>query len=332
MQSNGSKCLSVSQPPSPHNSMSDQGLARTTAATSSSPPGKAEILIQNIAAMKLSENSSYSYSSYLKEGALQLSMGCDDSKQLSLWREKLCSWTYDVVDHFKLSRRTVAVSMNIFDRFLATIGNQCDGNQALLISLGTLYISIKIHERKRMKLWTMSDLSRNQFSPKEIGDMELHILHNIRWLAHPPVPLDFISVILKFLPMSVAMPVRYQIFELARYLIELSVCDKYFVDLQSSSAAFAAILNVLEDHISYETIPKTARDSFFVNLYFSLQFDKGDPKIKVARCRLRCVLSASRIYPHNSDTKSSFFSKSGAKDLGAALPELLRNVKNATGA
>ena len=130
----------------------------------------ASLLIDKIVVMRRSEQSSYLYGSYFKEPPMK--SNCTDPGEFSLWREKICHWTYTVIDHFNLSRRTVAISMDLFDRFLATLGNNCDGNQALLISLTTLYISIKIHEKKKIKLSTLSDLSRSQFTPKEIEDME----------------------------------------------------------------------------------------------------------------------------------------------------------------
>mmetsp|Transcript_13984 Transcript_13984/g.20885 ORF Transcript_13984/g.20885 Transcript_13984/m.20885 type:complete len:369 (+) Transcript_13984:65-1171(+) len=253
----------------------------------------ASLLIDKIVVMRRSEQSSYLYGSYFKEPPMK--SNCTDPGEFSLWREKICHWTYTVIDHFNLSRRTVAISMDLFDRFLATLGNNCDGNQALLISLTTLYISIKIHERKKIKLLTLSDLSRSQFTPKEIEDMEMRILQSLCWLIHPPTPIDFISQVLKFLPASVTTPVRHHIFEIARYVVELSVCDPYFVKAHSSTTAFAAILNVLEDDIEYDTIPRETRERFLTHLHRDLNLHRGRPQTRAARDRLRNMVAASNV-------------------------------------
>ena len=138
--------------------------------------GNSDLLFENIVAMKLAENSSYLHRSYFN--------GNDDySAEFPIWRENICNWKYSIIDHFKLSRRTVAVSMNIFDRFLATLCNKCGMKEALLISLSALFVSIKIHEPTGIRVCILSDLSRNQFSSKEIKEMELKILQNTRWLA-----------------------------------------------------------------------------------------------------------------------------------------------------
>ena len=70
----------------------------------------------------------------------------------SAWREKICHWSFNVIDHFDLSREVVAVSMSLFDRFLATRSNRCNGSTALLASLTTLHIAIKVHEVRKIKL------------------------------------------------------------------------------------------------------------------------------------------------------------------------------------
>ena len=77
---------------------------------------------------------------------------------------------------FDLSREVVAVSIDLFDRYLATQGNKCSGNLALLTSLTTLHIAIKLHDCKKIKLSTLVNLSRGQFGTNHIEEMEWEIL------------------------------------------------------------------------------------------------------------------------------------------------------------
>lgn len=257
--------------------------------------GEDETHIESIAAMKISENLLYLHSTYLEMTPKeQRQKKPDNSEVLPMWREKLCNWMFSFIDHINMARRTVAVSMNLFDRFLATIENQCDGKQVILISLTTLYISIKVHEPKKIPICAMSELSRNLFSPNEIRDMELQILHNLQWLVHPPVPSDFLSFLLKLLPVSVEMPIRCQIHTLTNYVVQLSLFDLNFVEVKSSTIAFAAILNVLDDNISYDAFPKKIRISYLARLYSRLLFDQDNFHTKAVRQRLRYIASQSK--------------------------------------
>lgn len=190
--------------------------------------GKASFVIDKVRAMMRQEQTVYLYRRYVTppgNGKYLL----EDPEDLVIWREKICHWTYSVIDHFELSRKTVAVSINLFDRYLATQGNRCDGSLALLISLTTLYIAIKVHEKKKIKLSTLTELSRCQFSGEDIEQMEIRILQSISWFIHPPTVVDFISHLLKFLPPTVPMPVRQNIYELSRYMAELSICNPFFL-------------------------------------------------------------------------------------------------------
>ena len=202
--------------------------------------------------------------------------------------------SYSVVDHFELSRETVAISIDLFDRYLATRGNRCNGSSALLTSLTTLYIAIKLNEPKKIKLTTLSNLSRGQFFPPDIEEMEFRILSNLDWMVHPPTVVSFVSHFLLFLP-QVHSSVRKDIFELARYLAELSICDAFFVDCSSSTIAYSAVLNVMDD-ISLSRISAGARHRFLAELYERVGLDHRTDDVRTARERLREIFASSMGY------------------------------------
>jgi len=206
----------------------------------------------------------------------------------------LCCRSYSVVDHFELSRETVAISIDIFDRYLATRGNRCNGSSALLTSLTTLYIAIKLNEPKKIKLTTLSNLSRGQFFPPDIEEMEFRILSSLNWMVHPPTVVSFVSHFLLFLP-QVHSSVRKDIFELARYLAELSICDSFFVDCSASTIAYSAVLNVMDD-ISLSRISAGARHRFLAELYERVGLDHRDDDVRTARERLREIFASSMGY------------------------------------
>ena len=187
----------------------------------------------------------------------------------------------------------VAVSLSLFDRYFATLGNKYNGNVALLASLTTLHIAIKLYDAKKIKLSTLANLSRGQFTSRDIEMMEWTILSALGWKLHPPTPYTFVEYILFFLPQEVNSTIRAGLNEVSKYLTELAVCDAYFVDRSNSSTvAFAAILNVMED-MNYSKFSGGLRETFLRNLTYHLHLNHCSDDIVSARRRLRKMFTAS---------------------------------------
>jgi lipoyl(octanoyl) transferase len=195
---------------------------------------------------------------------------------------------------FDLSREVVAVSLDLFDRYMASRGNECSGNLALLVSLTTLHVACKLHnhEAKKIKIETLASLSRGQFGPKHIEEMELKVLQSLGWRLHPPTLYSFVSHIMLLLPLEAHASVRKEMFELSRYLTELAVCDTYFVNVKKSTVAYASILNVM-DEMSYSRLSAGIRARFLRDLAEKLGFSYADPAVMAARGRLRAMFSSS---------------------------------------
>jgi hypothetical protein len=192
---------------------------------------------------------------------------------------------------FDLSREVVAISMDLFDRYFATLGNKCSGNMALLTSLTTLHIAIKIHDTKKIKLSTLANLSRGQFGPKDIEATEWKILAALGWKLHPPTQYAFISHLLLFLPQEANPSARSHLYELSRYLTELTVCDSYFVDVNNSTTAFAALLNVIED-MSYSRLSAGIRENFLRQIASKIGLHYSAESVVRARQRLRRMFAS----------------------------------------
>lgn len=210
------------------------------------------------------------------------------------WREKICSWYFDIVDYFHLSRQTVAISLDLFDRFFAKRGDECDENLALLASLTILYIVIKTHDTKEFKLCDIARLCVGEFLPDDILRMELKILKALKWRVNPPTIVDYIFHILFFSPANSNTPDR-TIFELSCYVAEISLFDSYFIGMPRSIIAFASILNVLEDEICPFYCPVNYKEEFLNNLFMYLGFEREEGEVNSARKRLRSLLSTTRL-------------------------------------
>lgn len=174
----------------------------------------------------------------------------------------------------------------------------------MLTSLTTLHIAIKIHDCKKIKINTLANLSRGQFGPKHIEEMEWRILSALKWKIHPPTQYAFISHMLQFMPQELNISIRREILDLSRYLTELAVCDSYFVDIDNSTVSFAAILNVM-DEMGYARLSAGLREKFLRGLAEVVGFHHHAREVIVARERLRSMFTLSAA----SDLPRDFFSR-----------------------
>lgn len=94
------------------------------------------------------------------------------------WREKICEWAYQVVDHFDFSREVVAISISYLDRFLGT--RRVTKKVFQLAAMTCLYLAIKIHERKSLSMDSFAGLSRGFFKDVHIVAMEESILRYVQ--------------------------------------------------------------------------------------------------------------------------------------------------------
>lgn len=249
------------------------------------------IVLDQILTKKKQESTKYLYKYFATNDSKSQVDAYHYPLDLLTWREQICKWTYSVIDHLGLSRSTVAFSMDLFDRYLATCGNKCESTFAVLSSLTTLYIAIKINEKRKLKFSQLTGLGRGQFTPVDIERMELKILSALSWLVNPPLSADFVTSILSLLPSNVHSSVHRKMFEASQYLVEIAVCDPFFIEHRPSTIAFAAVLNVLETQIPLDCFPATSRKIFLNDLNNYLNFHRGRAKVRSARHRLRLIHS-----------------------------------------
>lgn len=94
-----------------------------------------------------------------------------------IWREKICEWSYEVVDYFEFNREVVAVSLGYLDRYLA---NRIVNKKSFqLIAMTTLYLAIKLFEHGGVAISSFTELSRGNFTVEEIAKMEITIIRYV---------------------------------------------------------------------------------------------------------------------------------------------------------
>lgn len=215
------------------------------------------------------------------------------------WREKICEWSYQVIDHFDFSREVVSISIHFLDRFLAT--RAVNKKMFQLSAMTTLFLAIKLNEPGRISMSSMIELSRGYFMVEQMAAMEMSILRALSWQVHPPTAYCFCKHVLFLLPYSiVSMDVRHDILELARFLTELSVIDYYFVVFRPSSVAMAALIHALEE---IPGVSEQAYVDFLQELRRVPGLDPSCSEVQDCRSRLR-LLYAQGGYSRGDESRS----------------------------
>jgi hypothetical protein len=95
-----------------------------------------------------------------------------------IWREKICEWCYQVIDHFNFSREVVAISVHYLDRYLA--GRPCGKKIFQLAAMTSLFLAIKLYEPGgKLSMQSMIELSRGYFDLEQMAAMEVAILRYV---------------------------------------------------------------------------------------------------------------------------------------------------------
>lgn len=177
-----------------------------------------------------------------------------------VWREKICEWTFQIVDHFDINRETASISLNYLDRYLSI--RTVNRKMFQLAAMTSLFLAIKLYEPAPLRMSSFIELSRGYFKTEHIALMESSILWTLSWHVHPPTPLGFVRNYMLLLEQSGCNPtVALEVKEVARFLTELSVCDYYFTTRRPSSTGLGAILVAFE-RFDEVTLPMHVRRTF----------------------------------------------------------------------
>jgi len=201
-----------------------------------------------------------------------------------VWREKICEWCYQVVDHFDFSREVVSVAMSYLDRYLST--RRVNKKIFQLAAMTCLYLAIKLYEPSSLKISSLIALSRGFFTAEHIIAMEESILRALNWRMHPPTVMSAARLYISLLSNEIDAQSRIDVIELSRFLSELSVCDYFFVTRKPSSVGLACILTAFEG-VSHDRLPRKYRQKFVNDVYRIAKINCTVEEVHDCRLRLR---------------------------------------------
>ena len=230
-----------------------------------------------------------------------------------LWREKICEWCYQVVDHFDFNREVVSVAMNYLDRYLAT--RTVNRRIFQLAAMTALYLAIKLFEPGKLRMSSLIDLSRGYFMAEHIVTMEDSMLQSLKWHVHPPTAFAFCRDFMRLVSGDISPRARHDVNELARFMTELSVCDYWFITKKPSSIALAALINAIELQGPRRVAPRYKVE--FLHRVVELGMDiASDDEIIECYERLREMYIAGGYTPNLEEptaTSSSHIGENGSR-------------------
>lgn len=230
------------------------------------------------------------------------------------WREKICEWCFEVVDHFDADREIVAVTMSFLDRYLAT--RAVDRRTFRLAAMAALYLALKLCHPGRLRLTALVELAGGYFTPEHLVAMESSMLRRLCWRVHPPTAAAFCSQLLPLVPLEVEPGARRAAGELTRFLTELAACDYWFVTKKPSAVAVAAMVNALELQGPCRIDPRD-KVRFLQRLEHTGMAIANDPEILECCERLREMYMAGDYAPtfeEDADVRVDAVSPTGVTD------------------
>lgn len=202
-----------------------------------------------------------------------------------VWREKICEWSYQVIDHFDFNREIVSISLSYLDRYLST--RPVNRKIFQLAAMTSLYLAIKLYEPSTLKMSSFIELSRGYFSTEHIIAMETAILRALSWHVHPPTSLTTVKHFMLLIPEHSCPPhIFHEIKELSRFLTELSVCDYFFVQKKATTIGLASLL-VAIGFIGEGFITPSAHQSFLDSVRIVAGCDYNSHEVLECKARLR---------------------------------------------
>jgi Cyclin, N-terminal domain len=204
-------------------------------------------------------------------------------------REKMCEWSFRVVDHFQVSREIVAFAFSFLDRFIDRCS--CDRTAFKLAAMTSLYIATKMLNVKQLSIASLTELSRGEFQREHIAQMERIILSTLDYRMNPPTVQAFIQQLRALFPTMDGVTAD-AIYMRAIFYAELSVYDYCFVTEERYQIAVACIMNAFLD-VESECIAQQLQNDFLATLKASLCVDVSLTALANAQGRLWYLYTCS---------------------------------------
>jgi hypothetical protein len=213
------------------------------------------MLADSLAVMMQKEQTVYRSCDYLHASA---SSSSSSSSALNLRvvdedvRMTMVDWCYSLIDVCQFERESVAMAMEMVDRFLSKSSKEseavlCDRMQFQLLTMTALYVAVKTNGKTALAMDFISYIGQDLYTIKEIEDMEQTLLDQLAWRISAPICVQMSHHILTLVLEHVSLDksTRKRLRDEMYFQAESAVRDYYFVTQRPSTIAIAAMLNAV---------------------------------------------------------------------------------------
>ena len=219
------------------------------------------------------------------------------SPQLSLWRDRVAQWYYNVVDHLNAPRDTVFLAMNFLDRTSAldNATRMITKEEYELLSTTCIFLALRVtSSRTDLSVADLLQVCESRLIVREIQDTGARLLQTLSLKTPMISPSTFAKAYLQLLPSVVSPEDSLSMLETSLYLIELSVCDHYLARVPASKLALAAVVACVKSshagpHVDYKT-----QDAFLKSLELETSMSLSSADIQPYYARLFANYNQSR--------------------------------------
>lgn len=145
------------------------------------------------------------------------------------YRVRLIEWLVEVHDRFDLLQETMHLCINYLDRFLSKISIPID--QLQLAGTVALLLASKYEEIQSPAIAELSFLGGDAYPPSRIRQAEIGMLRALNYDMGAPGPMSFLRRISRVDDFDIETRT------LAKYLVDVTLCDHRFIGVPSSMVA-----------------------------------------------------------------------------------------------
>jgi hypothetical protein len=215
------------------------------------------------------------------------------SPQSLAWRELVSQWYYDVSDHLEESRDVPYVAMNMLDRYLASSSSRpVEKNSFEVVAITSLFLAVKLNGSSSLTIPDLLSMSRSPLDANCILATGKDMLQVLSFDAKIFTPTDFLKAMIS-LHSSLDDRMAIELFERSAYMCEISVSDHFFVGVQASKIACAALKAVLDLPSTCQKMNTVPVKQLLRSLDLEFGFQFGSHELSLISARLYAIFSES---------------------------------------
>ena len=254
------------------------------------------------------------------------------SPQLSLWRDRVAQWYYNVVDHLNAPRDVVFLAMNFLDRISAidNANRRITKEEYELISTTCIFLAMRVTtSRTDLSVADLLQVCESRLLVREIQDTGARLLQKLSLKTPMISPSTFAKAYLQLLPSVVPAEDALSLLETSLYLIELSVCDHYLARVPASKLALAAVVACVRSSHAGPQVDSKTQDAFLTSLERETSMSLTSADIQPYYARLFANFNQSRegismtapvVILDEPDTSAPYRPQDSSESLISLLP------------